>query len=245
MSAKYPNLILPKGYLSWSQKYCWDTNPTRYSTEYFEDGKRLDTRYLRFGGAFSKMVELLCTTMEAGISREEAVLVVAKEYPIDENMESVLMELDIEGTSEFQIGNSGREGDTHQVVKVRGEVPILCFLDKYRSRDGGITEYKTGLAPWTLAKVQKHDQLPFYGVGLKWSAKPLPESADLIWIETKETEKERVDFWRDGDKVISATGRIKTFHRIFDEREFERMEESIIKTAWEISDAYQEFLAQL
>lgn len=245
MSSQYPKLILPKGYLSWSQMNCWMTNPVRYVKEYFEDGEKLDTRYLRFGSQFSKMVEELCEIMKRIPNRQLAVVELANEYPMDENMQSVLMELDIEGVSEYQIGNSGRKDDINPVCLVRGIVPILAFLDKYVLRTSGMQEYKTGLAAWTLAKVQKHDQLPFYGVGLKWVGRPVPGYADLHWIETKETEQERVDFWRDGVKIISATGRIKTFHREFDEREFERMEELIIRIAWEISDAYQEHLAQI
>lgn len=232
--SKHPTLILPKGYLSWSQKSCWDTNPARYVKEYFDDGDRLDTRYLRFGSKFSKMVEKLDEIIKTVPDRLTAIRKLAEEYPMDENMEAVLMELDIEGQSEFEIR-----------CKVRGIVPILAFLDKYRDRDGSIGEYKTGLGEWTLAKVQKHDQLPFYGVGLKWSGKPLPPYADLTWIQTKEIEQEKVDFWRDGEKIILATGKIKSFHREFDEREFERMEEDIIKTAWEISDAYQDHLSQI
>lgn len=248
MSDQYPKLILPKGYLSWSQMYCWMNNRQRYIKEYFEDGDRLDTRYLRFGSAFSKMVERLCELMEDQARpqiRHSAIQELKKDYPMDENMESVLMELDIEGTSEFQIGNSGREGDTHQVCKVRGIVPILAFLDKYVDRNGAIQEYKTGLQPWVQSRVQKHDQLPFYGVGLKWMGRKFPQYADLHWIETKEVEKEHVDFWRDGDKIIKATGRIKTFHREFDEREFERMEDMIVRVAGEISDAYQEHLMDI
>lgn len=223
--------------------YCWLNNRARYVKEYFEDGERLDTRYLRFGSKFSTMVEELCEIMKTTPDRLTAIRKLAEENPMDEHMESVLMELEIDGTSEYQIGNSGREEDKNPICKVRGVVPILAFLDKYVGIN--IREYKTGLAPWTLAKVQKHDQLPFYGVGLKWSGRPLPVYADLDWIETKETEQERVDFWRDGAKVISATGRIKSFHREFDEREFERMEDLITKVAWEISDAYQDHLAQI
>lgn len=245
MEHKYPTLILPKGYLSYSQGDCWHKNRARYIREYFEDGEKLKTRYLDFGSKFSKLIENLCDLMKRIPNRAMAVEELAKEYPMDEAMKSVLMELDIEGVSEFQIGNSGREGDTNPVVKIRGEVPILAFLDKYVLRNGAIQEYKTGLQEWTQARVIKHDQLPFYGVGLKWSGKHVPPYADLHWIGTKETEQERVDFWRDGTKTISATGIIKTFHREFDEREFERMEEFIIRTAWEISDAYQDYLGSL
>lgn len=243
MNSQYPTLILPKGYLSWSQVYCWLTNKARYAKEYFEDGEKLDTRYLRFGSQFSKMVERLSEIVVRIPDRYLAIQELKKEYKIDENMEAVLMELDIEGISEFQIGNSGKPDDKNPVCKIRGIVPILAFLDKYPSPN--IREYKTGLQPWTLARVQKHDQLPFYGVGLKWMGKPLPTHADLDWIETKETQMESSDFWREGDKIISATGRIKTFHREFDEREFERMEDLIVRVAWEISDGYQNHLAQL
>lgn len=245
MSTKYPQLVLPKGYVSWSQVYCWISNRARYEREYFEDLDKLDTVYLRFGGKFSTMVEELGEIMKRIPDRALAIDELAKTHPMDENMQRVLEELDIEGESEYQIGNTGREGDTNPICKVRGEVPILCFLDKYLVIENGIGEYKTGLQPWTQARVQKHDQLPFYGVGLKWSGHRVPDYADLHWIETKETQQEKVDFWRDGPKIIHATGRIKTFHREFDEREFERMEELIIRVAWEISDAYQEHIAQL
>lgn len=245
MSMQYPQLILPKGYLSWSQMYCWTTNPKRYVKEYFEDLDKLDTPYLRFGSNFSKMVEDLGEIMVRIPDRNMAIDELAKEYPMDEYMQSVLQELDIEGISEFQIGNSGKPGDMTPRCLVRGEVPILAFLDKYVVLQNGIGEYKTGLQPWTMVRVQKHEQLPYYGVGLKWSGKPIPEYAGLHWIETKETHAEKVDFWNDGVKIIRATGRIKTFHREFDPREFERMEELIIRVAWEISDAYQEHLSQL
>jgi hypothetical protein len=220
-------------------------NKPRYIKEYFEDGDRLKTRYLDFGSTFSKMVERLGEIMEGVHDRYVAIQELKKEYPMDENMESVLMELDIEGISEYQIGNSGKPDDTTPICKIRGGVPILAYLDKYITRNGAIQEYKTGLQPWTQARVQKHDQLPFYGVALKWSGKRLPDYADLHWIETAETQKEHVDFWRDGDKIIKATGKIKTFHRELDPREFDRMEDLIVKVAWEISEAYQDHLAQI
>lgn len=191
------------------------------------------------------MVERFGEILETTPDKALAIDLLSNEYPMDENMQNVMMELNVEGISEYQIGNSGKPGDTHHVCKVKGEVPILAFLDKYITRDGGIGEYKTGTQEWTMARVIKHDQLPFYGVGLKWSGMPLPPYADLHWIGTKEVEEERIDFWRDGGKIIKATGKIKTFHREFDEREFDRMEELITRVAWEISDAYQEHVSQI
>lgn len=131
------------------------------------------------------------------------------------------------------------------------EVPCLSFIDTYNKvgtidvPENVFREYKTGKIAWTKAKVQKHDQLLFYATMLKWSIGKMPDFCDLDWIETKETENETVDFWRESGKIINVTGRIISFHREFDEREIERMEDTIVKVAWEISDAYQEFLKEL
>lgn len=245
MSIQYPKLILPKPHLSWSQVSIWMTNRERYKREYFEAGKKLDTKYLRFGGKFSRMVEELGEIMKRIPNRATAIEELAREYPMSESMRIVLMDLNIDGVSEYQIGNTGNPEDTTPICRVRHIVPVLAFLDKYRENENGLGEYKTGLVPWTKAKVQKHDQLPFYGVALKWSGKPLPFHADLDWIETIETKEESVDFWREGEKILDVTGRIMTFRREFDEREFERMEDLIVRVAWEISDAYQEHLSNL
>lgn len=43
------DLLLPTGYLSYSQYKCWKTSKKRYIEEYFKGGKKLDTKYLRFG----------------------------------------------------------------------------------------------------------------------------------------------------------------------------------------------------
>ncbi len=245
MSIDYPKLILPKPHLSWSQLNMWVTNRERYKREYFDAAQKLDTRYLRFGKGVAEMVEELCFHLKMVGTREKAVDMLAQKWPMTEDMRKVMMELEIEGISEYQIGNSGAPDDPTPICKVGGIVPILCYLDKYVDKHNAIREYKTGKVEWTKAKVQKHDQLLYYAVGLMETGKPMPLYADLDWIETKETETERVDFWRDGDKIVEVTGRIKSFHREFDEREIERMRELIIRVGWEISDAYQENISQL
>lgn len=234
MTNQFPKLILPKPHLSWSQLSLWLSNQERYKKEYFDDGDRLDTRYLRFGSGFAKMVEDLEVLMQRIPNRMMAIDELAKEYPMTDNMKAVLMEMNIEGISEFEIR-----------TKVMHIVPCFSKLDKYIPKENAIREYKTGLVPWTQAKVQKHDQLVFYATMLKWDGKPIPEYCDLDWIETKETQTEKVDFWRDGDKVLDVTGRILSFHREFDPREIDRMEQLIVRVAWDISDAYQNHLSDI
>jgi hypothetical protein len=126
----------------------------------------------------------------------------------------------------------------HEIRCEVAGIPCLSYLDSWDSTTGNFREYKTGTVPWTQSKVQKHDQLVFYATMLKWSTGKIPEYCDLDWIETKERKEETSDFWREGAKIISVTGRIISFHREFDEREIERMEQLIIRTATEISEAY-------
>lgn len=234
MEPKYPKLILPKPHLSWSQLICWITSKARYRKEYFENGDKLDTKFLRFGKGFATIVERLCEIMEKIPDRASAIEELARETAMTDNMKTVLMDLDIRGTSEFEIR-----------CMVMHIVPCLSYLDKWYLEELGIREYKSGKIPWTKAKVQKHDQLVFYAVMLKWGLNVTASHADLDWIETKETQEESSDFWRQSGKILDVTGRVISFHREFDEREIERMENLIVKTAWEISDAYQDYLAEL
>lgn len=201
-------LILPKSYLSWSQMSCWMSNPKRYRLEYFESGKKLDTKYLTFG-------KNIATLIENGQHKE------------------LLPELETYDSPEFEIK-----------CLVDG-VPVLSKLDSYDSKRHIFREYKTGTQKWDKARVQKHDQLIFYAVALKWSTGKIPAYCDLDWIETKESGGESVDFWRENNKILHITGNIYTFHREFDDREFERMEQLIVKVAYEISDAYQEYLKEI
>ena len=205
---KQKKLILPRTHLSWSQMNCWITNPTRYQREYFEGGKKLDTKYLRFGKGIAKLIE-------------------------EGKQKELLPDLIVYDSPEYEI---------RCLVK---EVPILSYLDSYDTKTNIFREYKTGKIPWTQAKVQKHDQLTFYATALKWSTGKMPEYCDLDWIETKDDKIEPTDFWRENQNVVNVTGNIVSFHREFDSREVERIEQLIVKTAWEISDAYVKFLEEI
>lgn len=213
-NSKYKTLILPKPHLSWSQMSCWLSNPTRYRREYFENGEKLNTKYLSFGKNIATLIE-------------------------NGQHKTLLPDLACYDTPEFKIE-----------CKVKG-VPILSFLDSYNKIETIDTpanvfrEYKTGKVPWDRTRVQKHDQLTFYATALKWGVGKMPDYCDLDWIETSESSETATDFWREGDKIVHITGRILSFHREFDIREIERMEDLIEKIAWEISDSYQDYLKEI
>lgn len=218
---QYPKLILPRQHISWTQLSCWMSNPKRYRKEYFESGEKLDTKFLRFGKMIAKLIE-------------------------EGKHKTLLPDLETYDTPEHKIE-----------CKVGHIVPCLSFLDTYNKTatpsvpENVFREFKTGKRdpkgkdPWTKSKVQSHDQLVFYATMLKWSTGKMPEYCDLDWIETTENSGEAIDFWRESGKIITVTGRVVSFHREFDEREIERMEQLIIKVAWEISDAYQAYLSEI
>ena len=124
-------------------------------------------------------------------------------------------------------------------------VPMLSYLDSYDPTNNVFREYKTGKIPWTLSKVQKHEQLVVYATMLKHSTGKMPEYCDLDWIETQVGGLPTVDFWHTEEGAVNVTGKIESFHRVFDEREVDRMSLLIVKTANEISEAYIRFIEEI
>lgn len=202
------DLLLPRTYLSYSAWQCWRSNPVRFRREYFENGKKLDTKYLRFGKGIAKAIE-------------------------DGSYKDYLPDLPVMKVSEQKI-----------VTEVQG-VPLLSFIDTYDPVTHDFGEMKTGIHPWTKAKVQKHDQLLFYAVAIRSWTKMMPRHCFLHWIETSEEAIDPTDFWSRVDKKLACTGKILSFKREFDERELDRMEQEILKTATEISNAYKKFIEEL
>ena len=201
-------LILPRPWLSWSSMSCWNSSPARFRREYFECGKKLNTKYLRFGKGIAELIE-------SGKYKE------------------LLPDLEVYEVSEHEIRTT-----------IRG-VPILSYLDDYDPINNIFREKKTGKIPWTQARVIKHGQLLFYAVALKHSIGKIPEYCHLDWIETRVGSIEVDDFWRENEKIVQVTGKIKSFYREFDEREVQKMEDLIVKSAYEISDAYKLFLKEI
>lgn len=205
--------ILPRTYLSYSAMTCWRTSQSRFRREYFENGRKLQTKYLTFGKGIAKAIE-------------------------DGSYKQILPNLEVLGQSEFEIRTTVRD------------VPILSFIDDYAHEIHFFQEFKTGKIPWTMPKVQKHEQLVYYATALKWSKGTIPIGCNLVWLETKDkqeavSQSEEDMFWAEVEKTISLTGKIVVFRRDFDEREITRMEDLIVQTAYEISEAYKNFISEI
>lgn len=211
----------------------WRTNPERYRREYFLGGHKLDTKYLRFGKGIAKLIEELERIQNLGKTKEEAIEELSSIFTLSEGTKEALLKLETEGQSEYEID-----------VTIRG-VRVIMFLDKHIDDENIFREFKTGKIAWSQVKVQKHDQLLVYACGLRAKSGEMPEWCFLDWIETTEKSDESDDFFSEFDKKVNCTGKVQSFKRYFDERELDRMEEQLLKTAIEISNAYKAFMAEL
>jgi len=181
----------------------WRTNKARYRREYFENQKKLDSKYLRFGKSHAE-------------NREKRDLLPGQ-------------------FTEYEIR-----------TEVNG-VPVLSYLDFYDANDNHFEDDKTGKIPWSQQRLQKAEQFLFYATALKWETGKMPDYCVVNWFETKDAaaEAEVEDFWRSNEYVVQFTGKELSFRREFDERELERMERDILKTAQEISEAYIKFIGEI
>lgn len=199
-------LILPKGYMSWSALSLWKQSKERFALQYFANGDSLDTKYLQFGKNIATSIE-------------------------DGSYVGTLPDLVVYDIPEYKIE-----------VSVNG-VPLLSYIDSYDPVHHIFREYKTGKIPWTQSKVQKHGQLLFYAVALRSLTGIAPTHCHLDWIETREAPSDGI--WDINEKKVELTGKILTFYREFDTREIDMMEEDIMRTAHEISEAYKKFISNI
>lgn len=80
-------LLLPKGYLSFSQMELWEKDPERYKKEYFENAPRFKTKYTVFGSKIASMIEnglhtKILPTLITYSEREYEVRIVVNDVPV-------------------------------------------------------------------------------------------------------------------------------------------------------------------
>ena len=142
-------LYLPKGYLSWSQMTIWKQNKKRYISEYFEKGKRLDTRELRFGKFIAEMIEsgehkTLLPHLEVYELSESEHRVVVNGVPTLSYLDSERPSLNV--FKEFKTGkNPWTQAKVEKhgqlvfyatvLAEVRGSIPEYCELDWIETED--------------------------------------------------------------------------------------------------------------
>lgn len=119
------------------------------------------------------------------------------------------------------------EHEMSAVIKTP-EIRLFGRMDTFNPETLEFRDYKTGKRPWTPVMAYKSDQLLFYAVMIYRNYGMVPKTAWIDWIETDEAE----------DGSVRITGRVESLPCELDVDRVKLMEERIIKTAKEISQAY-------
>lgn len=155
------NIILPRGYISWSQLSLYKQNKEKYISKYIL-GEEVD--FENSGLKYGKIIsELLESNKKSQNETENILKIVLPKYKEREKEISVKMKTK------------------------NGDVVLLGKLDTYQS--GKFREYKTGTIIWTQEKANNHDQITFYSLMLFLKNQEIPQS-HLDWIETKNENDE-------------------------------------------------------
>lgn len=123
-------------------------------------------------------------------------------------------------------------------------IPVLGFLDSFRTEDGYIFEYKTGKTPWTQGRVDKHFQLDVYSLGIETLEGKVSDECMLVWMETQKREKPSGGrATHAGAYEIEFTGKVKEFVRTITQDDRAAAYNRIVTIAQDISEDYTDWLS--
>ncbi len=153
-------LVLPKGYLSWSQLDLWEKDKAKYKRQYFMGEKSYQNDAMRYGSHISDVFE-------------------GKAKPLDHVEQSVKLLAQKCGNPEREI----RVG-----IKTNyGIVYLYGRVDDMEETPGGIfIENKTGTNKWTQKKANSHGQVHFYFVLIGEEKGQRPRHGVLQYLPTEE-----------------------------------------------------------
>ncbi len=123
-------------------------------------------------------------------------------------------------------------------------IPVLGYIDSFRTEDKYLFEFKTGKTPWTQARVEKHLQLDIYSLGVEMLEGNVSDECMLIWMETRRKEVQQGGRrTHAGAYEIEFTGKVKEFVRVITKEERENAYNTIVRVAQDISEDYTDWLS--
>jgi hypothetical protein len=152
-------LILPKVYLSWSQRELWMKSQKEYIKRYFEGAEGFSSKYTAYGSKIGRAVESR-DFFDLTDAEKKAVA----QLPRQDNYEKKILSTD---------------------VGIYMPYPYLAYIDACSEDLSIIDEYKTGKTGWTQRKASNHGQIKDYAL-LVWKITGKIPLCRLFWIETNE-----------------------------------------------------------
>ena len=122
-------------------------------------------------------------------------------------------------------------------------VPVLGYIDSFRTSDSFIFEFKTGKTPWTQGRVEKHLQLDIYSLGIEILEGKVNDECMLVWMETERVERVLNGRCTHSSAYeIQFTGKVKEFVRTITSDQRKEAYNTIVRVAQDISTDYCDWL---
>lgn len=123
-------------------------------------------------------------------------------------------------------------------------IPVLGYIDSFRTEDSFIFEFKTGKTPWTQGRVNKHFQLDVYSLGVEILEGKVNDECMLVWLETEKVTKPLEGRCSHASAYdIHFTGKVREFMRTITADDRAAAYDRIITTAQDISEDYTDWLS--
>lgn len=156
-------ILLPKGYLSWSQIDLWNRSPQQYIDTYILGKERFINKEMIFGKNVADAIE----TGETD----------------NKNIRSILPKITRYAVAEYDL--------KAEIKTDEGVIPLIGKADTAQDPPSeGLREYKTGKHPWTQKRADNHGQITLYALMVYNREKKLPQKIHLDWLETIEKNGE-------------------------------------------------------
>ena len=123
-------------------------------------------------------------------------------------------------------------------------IPVLGYIDSFRTEDSFIFEFKTGKTPWTQGRVNKHFQLDVYSLGVEILEGEVNDECMLVWLETEKVEKKLEGRCAHASAYdIQFTGKVREFLRTITSEDRAAAYDRIVTIAQDISEDYTDWLS--
>lgn len=157
------DVLLPRGYLSYSAMRLYETDYRRFVERYYEGDSSagFSSGATEFGSLFAEHLE---KRKKSGDPVFDTLLATVPRY-------------------------AKREHEAHAVIQsTKGAIRLLAKLDTYDHKTHAFLDYKTGHIMWTPAKVQSAEQMKFYTAVLYLTHKTYQQDKSIVWLETESND---------------------------------------------------------
>lgn len=156
------DILLPRGYLSYSAMSLFKSDYNRFVRRYYEqEDSGFSTKATEFGSLFADQLK---SGKKTGNPVFDTVLATVPKYAKKEH--------EIRAT----------------LPSSKGNIPLLIELDTYNPKTHAFLDYKTGRTKWTHAKVQSTEQMKYYATALYLKHKVWEQDKSIVWVETEDED---------------------------------------------------------